>query len=88
MILDEADRRSLPVLGICRGSATFSIRITDVANRLRDLTSPKLDQLHAPDNALRSARSELSPDVSAQRLLILICVYLNQGLSQREPQET
>jgi DNA-binding MarR family transcriptional regulator len=44
----------------------------------------EVDQLHALDNALRFARSHLSPDVTAQRLLILICVYFNQGLSQRE----
>ena len=44
----------------------------------------EIDQLHALDNALRFARSHLSPDVTAQRLLILICVYFNQGLSQRE----
>lgn len=55
-----------------------------MANRLKVLDSAVLDQLHALDNALRFARSELSPDVTAQRLLILICVYFNQGLSQRE----
>lgn len=36
------------------------------------------------DNALRFARKNLSADVTAQRLLILICAYKNQGLSQRE----
>ena len=41
-------------------------------------------QLHALDKALRFARAELNPDVTAQRLLILICVFFNQGLSQRE----
>ncbi len=55
-----------------------------MANHLKDLTAPELDQLHALDNALRFARSHLSADVTAQRLLILICVYFNQGLSQRE----
>ena len=55
-----------------------------MANKLRDLNPTELDQLHALDNALRFARSHLSPDVTAQRLLILICVYFNQGLSQRE----
>lgn len=55
-----------------------------MAYRLKDLTSAELDQLHALDNALRFARSHLSADVTAQRLLILICVYFNQGLSQRE----
>ena len=44
----------------------------------------ELDQLHVLDRALRFARAELSPDVTAQRLLILICVYFNQGMSQRE----
>lgn len=55
-----------------------------MTNQIRDLTAPELDQLHALDNALRFARSHLSADVTAQRLLILICVYFNQGLSQRE----
>lgn len=55
-----------------------------MAYRLKDLTSAELDQLHALDHALRFARSHLSADVTAQRLLILICVYFNQGLSQRE----
>jgi DNA-binding MarR family transcriptional regulator len=41
-------------------------------------------QLHALDRALRFARAERNPDVTAQRLLILICVFFNEGLSQRE----
>ena len=52
--------------------------------RPKNLSPAELNQLHALDNALRFARSDLSPDVTAQRLLILICVYFNQGLSQRE----
>lgn len=40
--------------------------------------------LHALDRALRFARSEISPDITAQRLLILIAVYFHEGLSQRE----
>lgn len=36
------------------------------------------------DKALRFARTNLSPDVTAQRLLILIGVYFHEGLSQRE----
>jgi DNA-binding MarR family transcriptional regulator len=36
------------------------------------------------DRALRFARKNLSPDITAQRLLILIAVYFNEGLSQRE----
>lgn len=55
-----------------------------MANRSKDLSPAELDQLHALDDALRFARSHLSPDVTVQRLLILICVYFNQGLSQRE----
>jgi len=55
-----------------------------MASRLKDLSAAEHDQLHALDNALRFARSQLSADVTAQRLLILICVYFNQGLSQRE----
>jgi DNA-binding MarR family transcriptional regulator len=39
---------------------------------------------HELDRALRFARSHLSPDITAQRLLILIAVYFNEGLSQRE----
>ena len=51
---------------------------------MKDLSAAESDQLHALDNALRFARAELTADVTAQRLLILICVYFNQGLSQRE----
>ena len=36
------------------------------------------------DRALRFARKNLSADVTAQRLLILIAVYFHEGLSQRE----
>jgi DNA-binding MarR family transcriptional regulator len=41
-------------------------------------------RLVALDRALRFARSELTADITAQRLLILISVFFNQGLSQRE----
>lgn len=40
--------------------------------------------LMALDRALRYARAKLSPDITAQRLLILIAVYFHEGLSQRE----
>jgi DNA-binding MarR family transcriptional regulator len=40
--------------------------------------------LQTLDRALRFARARLSPDITAQRLLILIAVYFNEGLSQRE----
>lgn len=40
--------------------------------------------LQSLDCALRFARARLSPDITAQRLLILIAVYFHQGLSQRE----
>lgn len=40
--------------------------------------------LRALDRALRFARSKLSTDITAQRLLILIAVYFHEGLSQRE----
>ena len=40
--------------------------------------------LQALDRALRYARVKLSPDVTAQRLLILVAVYFHEGLSQRE----
>ena len=36
------------------------------------------------DRALRFARSRLSGDVTAQRLLILLAVYEHEGLSQTE----
>jgi DNA-binding MarR family transcriptional regulator len=36
------------------------------------------------EKALRFARKNISPDVTAQRLLILIGVYFHEGLSQRE----
>lgn len=40
--------------------------------------------LHLLDRALRFARRKISPDITAQRLLILIAVYRNEGASQRE----
>jgi DNA-binding MarR family transcriptional regulator len=43
-----------------------------------------VDNILALDRALRFARARLSPDITAQRLLILIAVYLHEGLSQRE----
>jgi DNA-binding MarR family transcriptional regulator len=42
------------------------------------------DYLELLDRALRFARKNLSPDITAQRLLILIAVYFHEGLSQRE----
>ena len=43
--------------------------------------SAEMQQL---ERALRFARTNLSPDITAQRLLILIGVYFHEGLSQRE----
>ncbi len=40
--------------------------------------------LQALDRGLRFARAKLSPDVTAQRLLILLAVYFHEGLSQRQ----
>ncbi len=40
--------------------------------------------LRALDRALRYARANLHPDITAQRLSILIAVYFHEGLSQRE----
>lgn len=51
---------------------------------MRQLSEPEIAQLHALDEALRFARTELTADVTAQRLLILISVFFNQGMSQRE----
>jgi DNA-binding MarR family transcriptional regulator len=45
---------------------------------------PHPASLLALEGMLRSARSELGPDITAQRLLILINVYLHEGLSQGE----
>jgi len=42
------------------------------------------ESLRILDRALRFARVELSPDVTAQRLLILLAVHFHEGLSQRE----
>lgn len=42
------------------------------------------NMLDVLDSALRFARARLSPDVTAQRLLILLAVYRNEGLSQRQ----
>lgn len=49
-----------------------------------DLKPAEVKQILVLDRALRFVRSKLSPDITAQRLLILICVFLNEGLSQRE----
>ena len=43
-----------------------------------------LQALQSLDRALRFARARLSPDITAQRLLILLAVYFHEGLSQRE----
>jgi DNA-binding MarR family transcriptional regulator len=43
---------------------------------------PNPDALRSLDLTLRAARRRLGADVSIQRLLILINVYLNEGLSQ------
>ena len=43
-----------------------------------------LDTLSVLDRALRLARARLSPDITAQRLLILLAVYKHEGFSQRE----
>ena len=51
---------------------------------MKQLSRSETDQLHALDAALRFARAELTADVTAQRLLILISVFFNQGMSQRE----
>ena len=51
---------------------------------MKPLSDAQSEQLQALDRALRFARAELTADVTAQRLLILICVYFNQGMSQRE----
>ena len=45
---------------------------------------PETTAIASLDRALRYARAKLSPDITAQRLLILIAVYFNEGLSQRE----
>lgn len=42
------------------------------------------NEIRVLDRALRFARAHLSPDVTAQRLLILIGVYFHEGLSQRQ----
>jgi DNA-binding MarR family transcriptional regulator len=42
------------------------------------------NDIAALDRALRFARARLSPDITVQRLLILIGIYLHEGLSQRE----
>lgn len=54
------------------------------ADSEEQLSRADTGRLVALDRALRFARSELTVDVTAQRLLILISVFFNQGLSQRE----
>ena len=51
---------------------------------MKPLTATEHEDLHALDGALRFARAELTADITAQRLLILLNVYFNQGMSQRE----
>ena len=46
-----------------------------------DESTAEVQQL---ERALRFARTNLSTDITAQRLLILIGVYFHEGLSQRE----
>jgi DNA-binding MarR family transcriptional regulator len=54
-------------------------------SRASEMSTKKQTQtLYALDRALRFARAKLSPDITAQRLLILIAVYFHEGLSQRE----
>lgn len=43
--------------------------------------TPDLVALH---RALTIVRGEVAPDITVQRLLILLAVYANEGLSQRE----
>jgi DNA-binding MarR family transcriptional regulator len=47
-------------------------------------TRSQSEALTTLDRGLRFARAKLSPDITAQRLLILIAVYFHEGLSQRE----
>ncbi len=46
----------------------------------------KKDKQHVQmlDKALRFARAKLTADITAQRLLILISVFQNEGMNQRE----
>lgn len=48
------------------------------------LVVPVRTGLHRIDRLLREARRALGADVTVQRLLILLNVYLNEGLSQTE----
>ena len=43
--------------------------------------NPDLLSLH---RALQVVRRSVAPDITVQRLLILLAVYANEGLSQRE----
>lgn len=36
------------------------------------------------DRALRLVRAEVAPDITVQRLLILLAVHFNEGMSQKE----
>jgi DNA-binding MarR family transcriptional regulator len=44
----------------------------------------QLENLESLDRALRLVRARVAPDITAQRLLILLAVHFNEGLSQRE----
>ena len=43
-----------------------------------------LDSLQSLDRALRLVRARVAPDITAQRLPILLAVNFHEGLSQRE----
>lgn len=49
-----------------------------------DLLPLERQQFAVLDSGLRYARAQIGPDVTVQRLLILINVYLHEGLSQNE----
>jgi hypothetical protein len=67
---------------------TQSLRLQYHTPPLRgiDVLLDKKDKqrVHMLDMALRFARSRLTPDITAQRLLILISVFQNEGMNQRE----
>lgn len=42
------------------------------------------DTFNALVSALRFARAQTNPDITVQRLLILLCVYRHEGSNQRE----
>ena len=48
------------------------------------MATKQMRTMRTLDRALHFARKKISTDITAQRLQVLLAVYFNEGLSQRE----